>query len=735
MKNIILNTPIIKKKTIDYICKIRNLTLNTSSNTFQQRKTKNFINAPILKQINVNNGRNSKIFETEKANSYNNLRMNYSYLESKYLKKNNYGSLIFDDKISNENKENNSYNTIQNTSHNNGNKKKINVRKGISEIPISKSKYKNIYELSKEYKIIKNNDKIDKSKYESPPKVLKPRYSFNYGKKDTQKRIHKCFTKVFNVNKLEINRKIGLIKIKILNLSKNKNPSSSSKLNKKNYSYFDIHPRNILIPNSSRNSLARNIENLYLHSDKTLKQNKTLLALKLNLHNNKNKENVIEYDKPKRNYSYQRYNIKKSNENKGENNILKRPKIIENKNKSHIISFINLENNYSNKKIEEKGYISNRHLTQVKQEINKIPCTPVIYNSRIRKRIFGENSGEKLKKNYFNENIWDKSEYFKLCKNLNDREKMKEKNKIKEKYIRAIESISIGGTKENGMKKINQDTYIIEKNINRVENFNLFGVFDGHGEFGHLASRFVKNFISDKLKNNPLIKNSRNPYQIYEKLKQNGYEIIAKIFIDADVQIQKEKFNCQMSGTTSVIVIQCCEKLICANAGDSRAIVVFDKNNSENLINSHVYPLSFDCKPNLPNEFRRIYQFGGTIGRALDENMNEGGPFRVYLNGRNFPGLAMSRSIGDLYAKQIGVIPNPQIIEYNIDYSSKYMLICSDGIWEFIDNEEAMKIGNQFYIKNDPAKLCRQLYKKSLDLWRKEDVVIDDITAIVVFFN
>jgi hypothetical protein len=152
----------------------------------------------------VNNGRNSKIFETEKANCYNNLRMNYSYLESKYLKKNNYGSLIFDDKISNENKENNLYNTIQNTSHNNGNKKKINVRKGISEIPISKSKYKNIYELSKEYKIIKNNDKIDKSKYESPPKVLKPRYSFNYGKKDTQKQFLDAFINLSNQFEISI---------------------------------------------------------------------------------------------------------------------------------------------------------------------------------------------------------------------------------------------------------------------------------------------------------------------------------------------------------------------------------------------------------------------------------------------------------------------------------------------------------------------------------------------------
>ena len=47
--------------------------------------------------------------------------------------------------------------------------------------------------------------------------------------------------------------------------------------------------------------------------------------------------------------------------------------------------------------------------------------------------------------------------------------------------------------------------------------------------------------------------------------------------------------------------------------------------------------------------------------------------------------------------KKVGVIPNPQIVEYIIDYSSKYILICSDGIWEFMSNEETMKIGIKYY--------------------------------------
>ncbi len=38
------------------------------------------------------------------------------------------------------------------------------------------------------------------------------------------------------------------------------------------------------------------------------------------------------------------------------------------------------------------------------------------------------------------------------------------------------------------------------------------------------------------------------------------------------------------------------------------------------------------------------------------------GPFRVWLKNQNYPGLAMSRSIGDLVASSIGVTCDPGII-------------------------------------------------------------------------
>ena len=301
-------------------------------------------------------------------------------------------------------------------------------------------------------------------------------------------------------------------------------------------------------------------------------------------------------------------------------------------------------------------------------------------------------------------------------------------------FIKSCEYITVAGRNESGNKKTNQDTYVIERNINGILNFNIFGVLDGHGEYGHYASQFVSRYAVNRIKNNPSIKKCEEAKEVYKKLTCNGYEIIANIFTDADMQIRKEKFDCQNSGTTCIIIIQLEEKIICANAGDSRGILIFDKNDNDNLLNSQIYNLSYDCKPDLPNERQRIYECGGCVEKAVDENGEEGGPFRVWALGEEYPGLAMSRSIGDLDAKKIGVIPNPQIVEYTLSSESKYMMVASDGIWEFISNEEAMRIGNKYYLRNDAAGLCKELYEKSLNLWHKEDCVVDDITLIVVFF-
>ena len=110
------------------------------------------------------------------------------------------------------------------------------------------------------------------------------------------------------------------------------------------------------------------------------------------------------------------------------------------------------------------------------------------------------------------------------------------------------------------------------------------------------------------------------------------------------------------------------------------------------------------------------------------------GPYRVWAKGGDYPGLAMSRSIGDLKGKKIGVIPDPGILEYDLSDKTRYIVACSDGVWEFLDNITVREMGKKYYINNNPNGYCRDLVNQSLHLWEENDDVVDDITAVVAFF-
>jgi serine/threonine protein phosphatase PrpC len=48
----------------------------------------------------------------------------------------------------------------------------------------------------------------------------------------------------------------------------------------------------------------------------------------------------------------------------------------------------------------------------------------------------------------------------------------------------------------------------------------------------------------------------------------------------------------------------------------------------------------------------------------------------------------MSRSFGDEVAASVGVIAEPEIIEYTLKEEDKFFILASDGIWEFISSNE-----------------------------------------------
>lgn len=263
--------------------------------------------------------------------------------------------------------------------------------------------------------------------------------------------------------------------------------------------------------------------------------------------------------------------------------------------------------------------------------------------------------------------------------------------------------------------KVNQDRACKVLNYGNDENKVFFGCFDGHGSVGHDVSQYVSTNLP-----NFLLRQTN--------LKSNPVTAIEQGFIECNRALARSQIDCTFSGTTVIVCYLDGKTLYSCNAGDSRAVLATRQDNSSRL---KAVPLSDDHKPENPEEKKRILQNKGRVQACKGHRGEPVGPQRVWLEHQNVPGLAMSRSFGDLVAASVGVIPRPDVWTRTLTSNDVFMILASDGVWEFISNEEAVAIVEAC---TGPQEACRALVDESIRRWQDEEDVIDDITAMVVYF-
>lgn len=94
----------------------------------------------------------------------------------------------------------------------------------------------------------------------------------------------------------------------------------------------------------------------------------------------------------------------------------------------------------------------------------------------------------------------------------------------------------------------------------------------------------------------------------------------------------------------------------------------------------------------------------------------------------------MSRSIGDTIASSVGVISEPEIISYEINEAVSAIIMASDGVWEFLENSQVFELIKPSLEKKNPELGCKTLIKVSRKFWKSEDVTVDDITVLLIYF-
>jgi serine/threonine protein phosphatase PrpC len=201
--------------------------------------------------------------------------------------------------------------------------------------------------------------------------------------------------------------------------------------------------------------------------------------------------------------------------------------------------------------------------------------------------------------------------------------------------------------------------------IQEYGDWYYFGVFDGHG--GEFVSQYLKDNLFRAIREN--MKFTSRPYHhtsIPDRLIQSFEQINSQL----KKEHLQESLHC---GSTAIVALvnKRSGKVYFANTGDSRAV-------------SSLLHTTIDHKPSNKYELSRV------------------GKHNIWKNGimRLGGSLAMTRSFGDFDLEKYGLIATPEISTFTIDTDHEFLVLATDGIWDILSNEEAIKIVNKRCLNN-----------------------------------
>ncbi|OII72625.1 protein phosphatase 2C [Cryptosporidium andersoni] len=173
-------------------------------------------------------------------------------------------------------------------------------------------------------------------------------------------------------------------------------------------------------------------------------------------------------------------------------------------------------------------------------------------------------------------------------------------------------------------------------------------------------------------------------------------------------------------------------KLILANCGDSR-IILGRLNTNGDVENVVAHRLTTDHRPFITRERQRIEKLGGYIKNC--DGIWKMFPRTKILGDKqnNKPNsISVSRSIGDLHMKEPTLLSTwePDIRIESVDMDRDlFLVLLTNGVSEFLSDEDIVKITKENYSKN-PNEIAELITKAAENNGSK-----DDKTAVVLLFQ
>jgi serine/threonine protein phosphatase PrpC len=235
-----------------------------------------------------------------------------------------------------------------------------------------------------------------------------------------------------------------------------------------------------------------------------------------------------------------------------------------------------------------------------------------------------------------------------------------------------------------GWRKNMEDAHVAQLNLDGELRNALIGVFDGHN--GYLVAKYCAANIAEEF-----IRTDSYRAKDYCSAFVAAFESIdAKVCSNPELKHE--------GGCTAVTVMIAGWKVVCANAGDSRAVL---------FRGGDAIPLSHDHKPTLPEEISRVEKAGGVV-----------------QSGRVNGTLSLTRAIGDSEFKENAELPwdqqmitaMPDTVEQELTPQDAFIVVACDGVWDVLSNKECCQLIAQGLkeTNDDVGLVCEMVLDKCL---------------------
>merc|ERR1719203_718083 len=250
-----------------------------------------------------------------------------------------------------------------------------------------------------------------------------------------------------------------------------------------------------------------------------------------------------------------------------------------------------------------------------------------------------------------------------------------------------------------GLKKTLQDRYVSDEAMEELGVY--FAVLDGHGGTqvaDHAAKQLHKNILCQ------FRQKQVQPASRDEKIKA----AVREAFATTDKEIlglaERKKFD--QCGSTALVALLhgnpklgTALRLVLAHVGDSRAVL---------CRGGQAVAVSEDHKPERLDEKKRIERSGGLV-------LNVRGAWRIAApanprasskaSRREYQGLAMTRSLGDLCFKQPTALstPDPEVRVMPITDKDLFVVLATDGIYNVMSNQEVVDAAGKHWDNPEEA--------------------------------